>query len=319
MTISQQQLKQFFDDGFLIVEGMFTKEELRPAMEELDRMVDRLAEHLFAAGRIGNKHSDKDLYTRLTAIDKEFPGAAMLFLLKTELGPCLADLWASEKLLDVVERIIGPDIAGHPVFAIRPKIPHSRLLTVPWHQDTAYLLPGAENTDQVTCWIPFTDVTARNGCMQYIRGAHRSRRVFRHRIESRAGDRSSPYLYMAEEDIPEGEVVTCEMEMGSALFHAQFSPHRSLENHSDEVRWSVDFRYQRPDLPTGLEGDSWVLLAMRRPDDPSFRPDLAAWLRDENRKRRADYFSQSGVDEFEIDPTGTDKTMERWATPAVRP
>ena len=319
MTISQQQLKQFFDDGFLIVEGLFTKAELRPAMEELDHMVDRLAERLYAAGRIGNTHGDKDLYTRLTAIDKEFPGAAMLFLLKTELGPRLAELWASEKLLNIIEQIIGPDIAGHPVFAIRSKIPNTRLLTVPWHQDTAYLLPEIEMTDQVTCWIPFTDVSARNGCMQYIRGAHRSRRVFRHRIESQVGNHRSPYLYIAEEDLPEGEVVTCEIEMGSALFHAQYAPHRSLENRSDKMRWSVDFRYQPPDLPTGLEGDSWVLLPMRRRDDPSYRPDLAGWLEDEHRKRRADYFSQSGADEFEIDSAGTDKTMERWATPSVRP
>jgi ectoine hydroxylase-related dioxygenase (phytanoyl-CoA dioxygenase family) len=217
----------------------------------------------------------------------------------------------------MIEQFIGPEIAGHPIFAIRSKIPTTRLLTVPWHQDCAYLLPEAEATDQVTCWIPFEDVNVQNGCMQYLRGAHRARKLFRHHLEGKVGSRSSPYLYIRDEDLPDCEIATCEMKLGSVIFHMQHSPHRSLENHSDRIRWSVDFRYQRPGMPTGLEGDDWVLLDMRRGGNRSFRPDLAGWLVDARRKRRADYFEQSGVDEFDIDAGGTDKTMQRWVDPAA--
>ena len=232
MQLSEKQVKQFFDDGFLIVENVFAPGELQPAMDELAAMVDELVERLYASKRITNKHAGEGLHTRLIEIEKEFPGAAMLFMLKTELGPRLADLWGSPKLLDMIEQFIGPDIAGHPVFALRSKIPTTRSLTVPWHQDTAYLLPEADDTDQVTCWIPFEDVNAKNGCMQYIRGGNQRRELFRHHIEGQVDGRSSPYLVIKEEDLPKGEIVTCNMKLGSVLFHMQHSPHRSLENHS---------------------------------------------------------------------------------------
>ena len=104
-ALEERQVQQFRDDGFLIVEDVFTRSELQPAMDELAEMVDRFVERLYAAGRLSNRHRDKDLHSRLIAIDKEFPGAAMLFMLKTELGPALARLWSSPKLLDMIDDI----------------------------------------------------------------------------------------------------------------------------------------------------------------------------------------------------------------------
>lgn len=106
-------------------------------------------------------------FQRLHLIEKEFSGASLLFLYQAEIGPRLSELWCAKKLLDILEQLLGSTIAGHPIFAIRPKLPANSLFIVPWHQDTAYLLPEAESTDQVTCWIPFCDVNLNNGCLQY--------------------------------------------------------------------------------------------------------------------------------------------------------
>jgi len=42
---------------------------------------------------------------------------------------------------------------------------------VPWHQDCAYLAPGAEHTSQPTAWIPLCDVDRSMGTLRLIRGA----------------------------------------------------------------------------------------------------------------------------------------------------
>ena len=42
--------------------------------------------------------------------------------------------WANERLLNVVEQLIGPDIAGNPVWNLRTKTPQNEATTVPWHQ-----------------------------------------------------------------------------------------------------------------------------------------------------------------------------------------
>ena len=44
------------------------------------------------------------------------------------------DLWSNDRLLNVVEQMIGPDVAGSPVWNLRTKTPNNPSVTVPWHQ-----------------------------------------------------------------------------------------------------------------------------------------------------------------------------------------
>jgi hypothetical protein len=44
------------------------------------------------------------------------------------------NLWSNERLLNVVEQLIGSEIAGHPVWNLRTKTPQNEATTVPWHQ-----------------------------------------------------------------------------------------------------------------------------------------------------------------------------------------
>ena len=76
--------------------------------------------------------------------------------------------------------MIGPEIAGHPVWNIRCKAPINPLATVPWHQDTAYLVEGSEHTLQPTAWIPLLDAQGENGTLQVERGGHRTGSVLPH-------------------------------------------------------------------------------------------------------------------------------------------
>jgi len=44
------------------------------------------------------------------------------------------DLWSNPRMLNLIEQLIGKDIAGHPVWNMRTKTPNSRAMDVPWHQ-----------------------------------------------------------------------------------------------------------------------------------------------------------------------------------------
>ena len=71
---------------------------------------------------VSDKHEDKGFSDRLTHLDKEFKGVAVLMMKEGILPKAFQDLWSDEKLLNVAEQIVGPDIAGHPVWNIRPKV-----------------------------------------------------------------------------------------------------------------------------------------------------------------------------------------------------
>ena len=276
MRLSDEQVQQYLDDGFLIVEDVFTDAELQPVLDDFADMVGSWADKLHAAGMIADKHEGEDVYTRLASLEKEWPNAAALVHWREGMRPSLSKIWASDNLLDMVEQFLGPDISGHPVSVIRTKTPNTALMTVPWHQDIAYFLESGEDTFQPTAWIPFVDATAKNGTLQVIRGSHKLGRALPHHFEKDVGHQKSWYLYVNDEDLPEGDVVTCEMKKGSVLWHRNTMVHRSTENYSEGVRWSADLRYQRPGEPTGFPEDS-RLPPMRKADDPDYRLDWDAW------------------------------------------
>ena len=181
-------------------------------------------------------------------------------------------------------------------------------MTVPWHQDSAYFDEGAEKTLQPTAWIPFTDVTARNGTLEVIRGSHKSGKVFPHRPEKETAHPESWYLCIEEENLPPGDRVVCEMTMGSVLWHRNTLIHRSTENHTDKVRWSVDIRYQNPGKPTGM--GAIELAPMRKSDDPSYRLDWEAWMA--HQAGGIQSYRKLDEDDFEYSPKGP--WLDRWST-----
>ena len=277
MRLSDEQVEQYFDDGFLIVEDVFTRKELQPVLGEFEVMVDEWAEELCEAGKIEDKHEGEDVYTRLISLEKECPDAGPLVHQRESPRPALAKLWSSDKLLDMVEQFIGPDICGHPVCVLRAKTPDSALVSVDWHQDSAYSVEEAAETLQPTAWIPFIDATIENGTLQVVRGSHKPRKIFPHDLGGHVGHSESSYLYIEKENLPRGEVVTCEANMGSVVWHSNVLVHRSAENLSDKVRWSCDIRYQRPGEPSGYPEDGTLgkaarLVPMRKSDDPDYRP-----------------------------------------------
>ena len=53
-------------------------ELLARVRDEWEVRVDIMVEKLFAAGKIRNRHADKDFFTRLVHVHEEFPGVSIL-------------------------------------------------------------------------------------------------------------------------------------------------------------------------------------------------------------------------------------------------
>jgi hypothetical protein len=304
--LSENELKQFNERGWLIVENFFPLEKIQAVRDGVDELVDALAQRLLRAGKIRDLYANAGFNSRLTLLERDCPGAAVWIHTAGVLKPGLSRLWSWTPLLDVIEQLIGPEIAGHPVWNLRSKTPQNPLTTVPWHQDTAYMAAGCENTLQPTAWVPLVDADNRNGTLQVVDGGHRQGLV-RHRLERTIGNKRSWYLYIDENDLPKGEVVTCNMKPGSFLLINQLTPHRSTENLSDGIRWSVDLRWQRPDLPSGFEKIKPTIL-MRSTSNPELKPDWENWGKLD--RVSAALLTEKPKDEWNLDFDGP--WMERW-------
>jgi hypothetical protein len=96
------------------------------------------------------------------------------------------------------------------------------------------------------------------------------------------------------------------MEMGSFLLLNQLIPHRSTENLSNKIRWSVDLRWQRPAEISGFEGVKDCIL-MRTANDTNHRINWSTWAA---QNRIADAMEEK-KDEFDISVMGP--WLHRWA------
>ena len=99
------------------------------------------------------------------------------------------------------------------------------------------------------------------------------------------------------------------MKAGSVLFLHQLIPHRSLENQSEDVRWSVDLRFQNPKDEAGFHTGLVDPIIMRKSDDPNYIPNWDEWFKgygEEHTKFRGSIHK----DKFDSTVDGT--WLERW-------
>ena len=81
--------------------------------------MDILVNKLYNGGKIKDKCENAGFYERLTLIEQQFKGAAVLLHKMNHFPDGFRKIWAHERLLNVVEQLIGPDIAGRLVEGIK--------------------------------------------------------------------------------------------------------------------------------------------------------------------------------------------------------
>ncbi len=245
--LSEEQRQRFDQEGYLVVDDLFTDAELQPVIVEIEAEVDRLARELVAAGELTQPYADYDFEHRLIHITEETDRLALSIWNGTLAGPAIFDLIRNPKLLDLAEQFCGPELIASSVYRLRPKVPGHRHGPVPWHQDSGYFEPFCDNHMVLTVWLPLVDATEERGCMWVQPGVHRGQ-VLRHR-----GRKAAWYLEIPDEELPPVEPVCVPVRKGGILLLTNLTPHASFDNTGDVVRWSMDLRYQSARLPTNAD------------------------------------------------------------------
>ncbi len=157
-------------------------------------------------------------------------------------------------LVNLVEKIIGPDILLHNVTYII-KEPHTKNFAS-FHQDLTYW--GFDGTEQVSAWLALSPATAESGCMRFIPGSHRS--GLRDQV---TGDDPDNVLFQSQtiEDVNEEEVVYSTLLPGRASLHHGWAIHASGPNISDDRRIGLNVQYISPKMKqTKDASDSAILI-----------------------------------------------------------
>ena len=280
--LNSEQIAFYKHEGYLLVEDVIPVEDLQPLISELNETVGQNAREAQAKGELSELFEDEPFERRLARMvesvadpsDTSFTDTFFEGLhgkLKTE---GMFAVQTHPAILDIVESLIGPEILAHPQFNIRPKLPNQDTSVVPWHQDLGYLQPDASETFMVNFWIPLVDATVENGCMEVIAGSHKAP-LINHVLGLGPGRN---FKGIVDEALPDGEQVQCPVPLGGVLLIQHKTIHRSVPNHSDHIRWSMDIRYSDPRMPTGRDGVPGFI-ARSKTQPASVANTLADWLK----------------------------------------
>jgi hypothetical protein len=212
--LSQQQLRQYQDDGFLLIESLFDRQEIE-LLQRSAKQDKQLDDHAF--GRDDGEGGT----VRLSVWNQPGEGIYGAF------ARC-------ERLVAAAEQLLGDE----------PYHYHSKMIMKEariggawaWHQDYGYWYSnGVLTPNLVSAFIAVDPATRQNGCLQVIQGSHHCGRIH-HQL---TGDQAGADLERVEQILQRYPLVYVEMKPGDVVFFHSNLLHRSDRNDSDDPRWSM--------------------------------------------------------------------------------
>jgi len=133
-------------------------------------------------------------------------------------------------ILGMVSQVAGEDLVlwGTTIFGK----PAGCGKATPWHQDGDYY--PIEPLETCTVWMALDDATPENGCMRYLPGSHKERRLFPHHWEE--DDGLSINQVIDEEFVDESQARDIVLKAGQISIHDVYLAHASRPNRSDNRR-----------------------------------------------------------------------------------
>jgi len=153
------------------------------------------------------------------------------------LYPSLFEWIFDDAVLDLVEPILGPDIAlfsSH--FICKPAGNGKR---VPWHEDSAYWKGRLDPMDVVTVWLAIDPSRPENGCMRVIPGTHNNGFSDYEQV----GDEAVFDTEIKQGVFNEADAVDCVLEPNECSLHEGKIIHGSAANTSTMRRCGYTLRF----------------------------------------------------------------------------
>ena len=286
--LSTEQKAFFEREGYLVVENVFDqKSVIDPVKAEYSNLLDRLYGNWFAEGKVTVPPETLDFHGKLLTaykagcdwfqpMDISLPGDRITRDTPMHFGPAIFDLITHERLLDLVEDLIGPELVSNPIQHVRIKPPatdlraneiRAHITATDWHQDRAVGHEEADQTSMVTVWCAISDATVENGCLQVIPRAHR---------EGMKPHCPKVQTAIADGFIDENSALPLPVKSGGVVIFHPLAPHASLANTTSGFRWSFDIRFNRIGEPTG-RGHFPEFIARSRANPASEMRDWRLW------------------------------------------
>jgi non-haem Fe2+, alpha-ketoglutarate-dependent halogenase len=221
--LNAEDIRQFYEDGFLGPFTLCSPEEMGERRAEIDRQISNIS-------TVYGRHTWRDRHLDCEAV---------------------RDLIVQPEVTERFAQILGPDLLvwrsqmhrkepGAPGFA--------------WHQASTYLMEALakpvlfpsdrDGLFELTGWLALDDVDRQNGCVQFVRGGHRT--IHTMTVSGKGLDEFSKVQFKLNAEIDPEKIVNAEMKAGQYIIFSERVIHGSEANLSNHRRWGMAFRVVPP-------------------------------------------------------------------------
>jgi ectoine hydroxylase len=212
--LKQEQVEQFDQDGYLLVERLFDA-------EETDLLL-RIAK------------ADQQIIQQSQERRDASNGLSKLWITSALSEDVFSAVVHSDRIVNAMEQLLRGEVYHyhHKVMLKEPFVGGAW----EWHQDYGYWYSnGCLYPYLASCLIAIDQATKENGCLQVIKGSHLMGRL----EHGKTGEQTGADINRVNEALNHLELVHCEMKPGAALYFHCNLLHRSDANLSPYPRWSL--------------------------------------------------------------------------------
>ena len=239
--VTTEQITQFQNDGFLMVENLYDPKEMT---------------YLLNIGKSDQEKSDKIR----AALDSEGRESKLWLTSETDREDIYNAICHGHRIVDTMEKLMDDEVYlyHYKMMVKEPRVGGAW----EWHQDYGYWYNNnCLYPDMASCMIAIDRAYKNNGCLQVLKGSHKLGRIEHGKYGTQTGA-NPDRVALAEQHL---ERIYCEMTPGTALFFHANLLHRSDPNESGDPRWSLICCYNTKHNPCD-----------DKPGHPSYRP-LEKW------------------------------------------
>ncbi|MGY8750071.1 MAG: phytanoyl-CoA dioxygenase family protein [Pirellulales bacterium] len=213
-AVTPQQLRQFNEDGYLVVPNLLDERETDLLMKVAK----------------SDRASLEGAYAK-----KDASGGESMLVVHNELDHSpYAAIVRSERIVLAMQSLLDDEVYHYH---------HKMMLKEPliggaweWHQDYGYWYDnGCLYPDMASCLVAVDRATQENGCLQVVRGSHKLGRL----EHGQTGGQTGANLERVSAVLQRLELVYCELSPGDAVIFHGNTLHRSDQNKSQNSRWSL--------------------------------------------------------------------------------
>lgn len=232
--LTDEQIAQFAAEGYTVMQGALSNEELEGLRGECARRLEVLSGLMDATGAttLGLTHRDQRYFLHAPYDE----------------SPALEALLFGDTMVGLAAELLGPEVYLFlELFVVKTP---ERGAPMAWHQDSGYLM-GLDHRPYLSIWVALDDMTAANGTIAVLPFA----RADGAEVRPHHKDRSTNDLVGYDGD-DEGDAL--EVSAGSLVLMSSTLLHRSLPNTSAAPRRAFLASYSCEPI-VNADGSPWNL------------------------------------------------------------